>query len=142
MLHLLKLCVGVDSADDLENRIALRLARGGDWLLDGRPYHTTRMQPKRAKELLAGGSLYWVIKGGVQARQRIADIVPFIDGQGIPRCNLVLEPDLVRTAWMPKRPFQGWRYLTSDDAPRDVVSGAGDELPDDMRRQLGELGLL
>jgi hypothetical protein len=83
-------------------------------------FHTTRMVPKRAAELLDGGSLYWVIKGNIQARQRLVDIRPFVDTDGISRCHLVLEPVLHETSWAPRRPFQGWRYLDPKDAPPDL----------------------
>jgi hypothetical protein len=106
-------------------------------------FHTTRMVPKRAAELLDGGSLYWVIKGNIQARQRLVDIRPFVDAEGISRCNLVLEPVLHETSWAPRRPFQGWRYLDPKDAPPDLsAAGEGAELPPELRRELAGLGLL
>ena len=142
-LHLLKLCVGAESVEDLEAWIDQRQRRT---LVAGQPAehaHTTRMVPKRVEELLAGGSLYWVIKGGVQCRQRLADIRPFVDGDGISRCHLVFEREVVRTAWQPRRPFQGWHYLTPEDAPADLRAGEGTvDLPAPLRRELAELGLL
>ncbi|MCT8998530.1 DUF1489 family protein [Chelativorans intermedius] len=142
-LHLIKLCVGCESPEDLEAWIAMRLeekARRGEPV---EHFHTTRMIPRRIDDLLAGGSLYWVIKGMVRCRQRLLDIRPFTDGDGVSRCHLVLEPQVVRTQWQPRRPFQGWRYLKPQDAPADQpAGGAADELPDHMRRELVELGLL
>lgn len=142
-LHLIKLCVGCDSVEDLEDWIAVRL---GEKRLAGEPaehFHTTRMVPKRVDELLDGGSLYWIIKGGVQCRQRLADIRPFTDAQGISRCRLVFEPELVKTVWQPRRPFQGWRYLKPQDAPGDAAAhGQSEEMPFALRRELAELGLL
>ncbi len=142
-LHILKLCVGADSVDDLrafiEARVADQLARG----LPREQVHTTRMIPKRRDEVLDGGSLYWVIKGHVQVRQRLVDIRPFVDGEGISRCHLVMEPVLRLTEWQPRRPFQGWRYLQEKDAPRDVGDEEGSaDLPSEMRRELTSLGLL
>jgi hypothetical protein len=143
-LHLLKLCVGAESIEDLadhiENRLAGMRARGET----PEQFHTTRMVPKRRDELLDGGSLYWVIKGSIQVRQRLLDIRPFTDVEGISRCHLVLEPVLKPTLWQPRRAFQGWRYLNMDDAPRDLGShGEGlDDMPPEMRRELAELGLL
>jgi hypothetical protein len=140
-LHLIKLCVGCDSVEDLaawiEQRQKAKRRRGG------RPehVHVTRMVPRRISELLDGGSLYWVIKGTVQARQRLLDIQPFVDSDGIGRCRLVLEPKLIRTEWQPRRPFQGWRYLSANDAPRDLKKGSGDDLPAALRAELAELGL-
>ena len=142
-LNLLKLCVGAESVEDLENWIAQRFRVGGDRLFRGLPYHTTRMVPKRVDPLLEGGSLYWVIKGSVQCRQRLVDIVPFTDGEGIGRCHLVLDQEVVRTDWQPRRPFQGWRYLEVKDAPVDLRAGEGaGAIPPELKRELAGLGLL
>lgn len=142
-LNLLKLCVGADSVEDLEAWIAHRLEekrRAGDPV---EHFHTTRMVPKRADELLAGGSLYWVIKGAVQCRQRLVDIRPFTDSEGISRCRLVLDTELVRTRRQPRRAFQGWRYLKGEDAPADLSAGtAAETIPPALHRELAELGLL
>ena len=102
------------------------------------------MVPKRMDELLDGGSLYWVIKGNVQARQPLVDIRPFTDPQGIKRCDLVMEPRLILTQWQPRRAFQGWRYLKSEDALADAgKTGSGiSALPPELRIELANLGLL
>lgn len=134
-LHLVKLCVGADSIEDLE---AWRdtVAPGGQLMP-----HTTRMTPKRAAELADGGSLYWVIKRLIQVRQRIVELEEFTDETGIKRCTIWLDPELVRTAPAPRRPFQGWRYLKAEDAPADLsVQTGGEELPDALRTQLIEMG--
>lgn len=143
-LNLIKLCVGAESVEDLEDWIALRLEEKRRAGVAVEHFHTTRMVPKRVDELLDGGSLYWVIKGNVQARQRLLDIRPFVDTDGISRCHLVLEPVLHETSWAPRRPFQGWRYLDPKDAPPDLgTSGSGDdELPPELKRELAGLGLL
>ena len=143
-LNLIKLCVGCDSVEDLEEWIAFRLdekRRAGE---PAEQHHTTRMVPSRKDEILDGGSLYWVIKASVQCRQRILDIRPFTDGQGIGRCHLVLEPTVTRTAWQPKRAFQGWRYLKPEEAPVDLTRGraAEAEMPAKLKRELADLGLL
>ncbi len=144
-LNLLKLCVGAESIRDLEEWIeetrilARRL---------GRPFeqaHTTRMVPKRADEIVGGGSLYWVIKGQISARQNLEAIRPFTDAGGIGRCHLVLAPKVIPVEPRPCRPFQGWRYLEAKDAPADLTREAAQGLaamPEDMRRELAELGLL
>ncbi|MAS15128.1 MAG: lysophospholipase [Nitratireductor sp.] len=142
-LNLIKLCVGCESVEQLQDWIALRLrekqARGEP----AEQFHTTRMVPKRVAELTEGGSLYWVIKGTVQCRQRLLDIRPFRDAEGVSRCHLVLEPKLVRTQFQPRRAFQGWRYLEPKDAPQDLGSSGDDaEMPLELRRELTELGLL
>ncbi len=142
-LHLLKLCVGAESVEDLEDWVAERLADKRASGIAPEHIHTTRMTPKRIGELLDGGSLYWVIKGRVQCRQRLADIRPFTDNEGISRCDLVLDPEIVRTDWQPRRAFQGWRYLKPREAPRDLsgISGAA-TLPPQLLGELAELGLL
>ncbi len=143
-LNLIKLCVGVESIDELDAHVANGLARSRR---DGLPIeqtHTTRMTPTRADDIIDGGSLYWVIKGQVQVRQPILAIRPFTDGQGIKRCHIVLQPVLVRTVWQPRRAFQGWRYFKAEDAPSDIPDAASGEeqFPPDLRRELMELGLL
>lgn len=143
-LNLLKLCVGADSVEDLEEWIAERLAEARAKGLPAEQFHTTRMVPTRGAELTDGGSLYWVIKGNVQCRQRLTEIRPFVDGEGISRCRLVLDPQVIRTEWQPRRAFQGWRYLPPKDAPRDLKDGSGgwQALPPDLRSELANLGLL
>ena len=143
-LNLVKLCVGVDSVEDLQASIDFGLAekkrRGAEVI----QFHTTRMIPKRSDELLDGGSLYWVIKGNIQVRQYIREIRPFTDAAGISRCRIVFEPRLIPTVWQPRRAFQGWRYLRGKDAPADLTArDAGIlALPPELRRELADLGLL
>jgi len=143
-LHLIKLCVGCESITDLEEWIEENRAHHQRLGRDYEQTHTTRMVPKRVEELLDGGSLYWVIKGQVAARQTLLDVRPFTDADGIGRCRLVLEPKVIPVEPRPFRPFQGWRYLVHKDAPRDIDGKAGDlaRMPEDMRRELAELGLL
>ncbi|MCX2722456.1 DUF1489 family protein [Roseibium salinum] len=142
-LHLLKLCVGADSAESLQAWIDFRVEQARAAGLPEQTTHTTRMVPTRKDELLDGGSLYWVIKGKIQARQHLIDIRPFTDDAGIKRCDLVLEPRLILTQYQPKRPFQGWRYLKAADAPGDLrLSGDSSAISDAMRRDLTELCLL
>ena len=142
-LHLIKLCVGADSIEDLREWVSQRSLTAMAAGLEPHSVHTTRMIPKRIEELLDGGSLYWVIKGQVQARQKLLDIRSFTGGDGITRCDLVLGPEVIETSPAPKRPFQGWRYLKDEEAPRDLGgSGLADEMPSDLRRELAELGLL
>jgi len=102
------------------------------------------MVPKRAAELIDGGSIYWVIRGEVACRQRIRDVKPFRDKDGIGRCGLVLDPKVVLVAPRPFRAFQGWRYLAAKDAPRDLDKAAPGAavMPEKLRRELRELGLM
>lgn len=140
-LNLIKLCVGCDSIDDLTDWIDRRMA---DKRRDRQPlehHHVTRMVPRQIAELLDGGSLYWVIKGNVQVRQRLLDVRPFVDRDGIGRCRLVLEPNVVPTEWQPKRPFQGWRYFPVKDAPPDLKLGRKSGLPPELSAELAALGL-
>ena len=141
-LHLIKLCVGCDSVQDLEDwiREKRRKTRGKKT----EHVHTTRMVPKRADELTAGGSLYWVIRGEVMCRQRILAVRPFVDGEGIGRCRIVLQPKVVVVQPRPYRAFQGWRYLQSKDAPQDLDRAAPGaiDMPEPLRRELRGLGLL
>jgi hypothetical protein len=144
-LHLIKLCVGVDSLEELTGWVADDLARQRGLGLEPQDTHVTRMMPKRIPEILDGGSLYWVIKGQIQARQRILDLQAVTGADNIQRCRIVFEPEVVPTEWQPKRPFQGWRYLLEKDAPRDLsaIGGSGgDDLPDALKAELAELGLL
>jgi hypothetical protein len=143
-LHLLKLCVGADSIAALEARIATRLHLQGVAKQPREQAHTTRMVPKRADELLDGGSLFWVIKGQLCVRQRLMAIRPFTDEQGIGRCDLVLEPVAVPVLPRPYRAFQGWRYLDAESCPPDLdgdLAGAAG-MPEHLRHALRELCLL
>lgn len=142
-LHLVKLCVGAESIEDLDAWIARRQAERKAKGEAAEHIHTTRMIPRRAGELLDGGSLYWVIKGNIQARQRLIGIRPFTDRDGITRCDLVMEPKLVPTSWQPRRAFQGWRYLEVSAAPADLAMREGETpLPPHLRVELADLGLL
>lgn len=142
-LHLIKLCVGVESPDDLKERIEMRIRLSQRKNTGTQILHTTRMVPKRATELLDGGSLYWVIKGNIQARQKLLDIEEFKDSEGIKRCNLVLDQEVILTHFQPKRAFQGWRYLKIEDAPDDLGIGLKmNDLDPQMRADLMELCLI
>lgn len=142
-LHLIKLCVGAETVEDLTSWIAERLAEREARGLPPEHAHITRMVPTRSEELLAGGALYWVIKGEILCRQRLVAIEPFLDGEGIGRCRLVLDPHVVRVVPRPARPFQGWRYLKGGEAPADLDARAADaQLPEAMQRELRALGLL
>jgi len=131
---MIKLCVGVDTPDELRAWMEDRVAATGQHT------HVTRMFPKRAGELAEGGSLYWVIRGLVLVRQRILALRP-VRRDDDNACAIVLEPRLVPTAPWPRRPFQGWRYLAPADAPPDL-SEADAEMPESLRAELAMLGLL
>ena len=135
-VNLVKLCVGADGPDDLEEWQRLRF--GG-----GPAAHVTRMWPKREEELLAGGSIYGVFKGVLLARPRLIGLEERVGEDGIRRCALVLDPELIRTTAVPRRPFQGWRYLDAEDAPPDLTKGRDhdDALPAALAAELAEMGL-
>lgn len=136
-LHLLKLSVGSASVETMARWQATRLAR------DGTLYHETRNFPRRAEDILNGGSIYWIIKGYVRVRQRILALERRADEERGRFCRIVLDPDLVLTEIQPRRPHQGWRYLDAADAPPDSAMGAiQDEPPAEMVAELRELGLL
>ncbi|PZR00710.1 MAG: DUF1489 domain-containing protein [Cereibacter sphaeroides] len=138
-VNILKLCVGADGVDDL---IDWQDTHRHEWA-GGRPAHVTRMWPKREAEVLNGGSLYWVFKGVILCRQRILGLEERIGGDGIARCGLVLDPEVIRTEAAPRRPFQGWRYLAPEESPRDLPSARAREeaLPENLALALAEIGL-
>ncbi len=137
-LHLIKLSVGSESVASLAEWQSTPEAQGED----GLPRHVTRMWPRRAAELLDGGSVYWIIQGFVRARQRIVRLDEADLGDGVRRCAVVLEPALVPTVAAPRRPFQGWRYLRAADAPADLAQEAADEgLSPRILAALAEIGV-
>jgi hypothetical protein len=146
-LHMIKLCVGAESIEDLARwqggRLAMQLAQG---VKRPRLFHTTFQSPKRQAELLDGGSIYWVIKGIIQARQKFLGFDEGTKEDGKPCCLLILDGALTPVRPTPRRPFQGWRYLTAEDAPADIDARNGrdevSEMPHAMRKQLAGLGLL
>jgi hypothetical protein len=113
-LNLIKLCVGVSEVEHLDRWIAD--CRKGRDTLD----HVTRMFPRRKDEILPGGSLYWVIRGMILARQPVADLEAVRGDDGIERCRIVFKPKIIRVRPTPRRAFQGWRYLEEEDAPPDL----------------------
>src|SRR5215475_9743346 len=144
-LHLIKLAVGCDSVRELKEWVAERMATAKKKGLPLRHVHITRMTPKREEEILAGGSLYWVIRGEVAAREKIIGLEPFRDKDGIGRCRIVMQPKVFAVSPRPMRPFQGWRYLKPGDAPPDlgkIAEKGVAAMPEPMRRELRDLGLL
>lgn len=144
-LNIQKLCVGANSIEDLAAWQRGRLAYALKMTGTPRLFHTTRMEPKRQAEVLDGGSLYWVIKGLIQVRQRITGFEHGAKEDGTPCCLVMLDPTLVPVRPTPRRAFQGWRYLEPADAPPDLTGKAARataQMPPALRKQLGELGLL
>ena len=141
-LHLLKLSVGSES---LKHLGAWQKKRLQDLEAAGKKpelIHVTRHTPKRADEVLDGGSIYWVIKGWIVARQRLLELRP-IRSDGVPHCGLVYDKKVIPVQWRQHRAFQGWRYLSAKDAPPDRDSRSNDDdLPESLRQELAALGLL
>ena len=136
-LNLMKLCVGADGPEDLLHWQKQRFH-------EAPAIHVTRMWPRREAELLDGGSIYWVFKGVMLARQRLLRLDERVGQDGIRRRALVLDRDLVRVAAVPRRPFQGWRYLKGDEAPADLPAdrASEDPLPPDIAAALAAVGLV
>ena len=144
MVHLVKLCVGITTINQLEQ---LQSMRRGEYVKAGRPpvsIHITRNKPKRSKEIINSGSLYWVIRRQIRVRQKIIRIDDIEDAEGRKKCCLVLDSDLIKTEHRAYRPFQGWRYLEQSDAPADLSNNqkAESEMPSEMEEELRGLGLL
>ena len=139
-LHLIKMCVGCDSVEDLAEWQANRMLRGEPLI------HRTRNFPKRGAEILDGGSLYWIIKGQVRVRQRITALEAVTDVEGGGRfCAIHLASELVRVIQRTQRPMQGWRYLAAEEAPPDRDPNHKDEteeMPAGMVKELRALGLM
>ncbi len=137
-LHLIKLCVGVETIDELAKWQKHRLKS------KKRLYHVTRFRPKSEAEIVDGGSIYWIIKGYVRVRQRIVGFEHGVTKERGRVCFIMLDRKLVPTALQPRRPHQGWRYFKPEDAPRDLAKGAKPERepPPKMAAELRALGLL
>lgn len=132
-LHLIKLSVGPDSLADL--------AAWQNQRLPEKLMHITRHKPKRAAEILDGGSIYWVVKSVIVARQQILEFRD-VTKDGIASCGIVYGPTLIPVHNWPRRAFQGWRYLDAKDAPPDHTHGANDDPSDTLRQDLAALGLI
>ena len=135
-VHLKKLSVGSHSLETLRAWQALRLSE------TGRLIHVTRNRPRRAEEILDGGSIYWIIKGVMSVRQQIIDLAAVQRADGQVACGLVLSPNLVATVPIKMRIFQGWRYLEAEDAPADLTDPVDESMPPTLVAELRELGVL
>lgn len=135
MVHLIKLAVGCEGIEQLKQFQAARLAAFGE------VFHLTRAVPKRADELTEDGSIYWVVKGTISARQRVLEVRTDQDDEGRARCRLILDPEVVEVENRPCKAFQGWRYLEPANAPRDRRADE-EEPPPEMAEELRRLGLI
>ena len=134
-VHLKKLSVGSASLDSLRESQVQRLKNGG--LL----VHITRNRPRRAAELLDGGSIYWIIKGVMMARQAIVDLVETQRADGSPACGIVLSPKIIEVVPARMRIFQGWRYLEVGEAPIDIGEDKHGNMPRELVAELRDLGI-
>ncbi len=145
MVNLVKIAVGVTTVEELSLRQTEFLKKNNN---QNFPYfyHSTRMMPKKHDDIISNGSLYWVIKGAICARQKVLDIVKFEDTDGKKRCKIFLAGEIVKTRPVKKRPFQGWRYLKKHITPEDlnepIKANFDSNIPIDIQKQLLEIGVL
>ena len=144
MMHMIKLCVGVSTLEELESYRSERAHWWGADYGEDVHVHRTRTMPKRREEIEGQGSIYWVISGIIRCRQPILRLAPAVDEQGRACCDIIMAPDLVRTVPRPKAPFQGWRYYDPQDVPPDLDGNSGFDAEGSMElaEELAKLGLL
>lgn len=143
MMHLIKLCVGVATLEELEGYREERAHWWGADYGEDVHVHRTRTMPRRAVEIEGRGSIYWVISGMIRARQPILRLAAAVDEKGRGCCDIIMAPDMMRVVPRPKRPFQGWRYLEPKDAPPDLgQSGFHEGGSLELAEELAQLGLL
>lgn len=141
MIHMVKLCVGVSSLEELESYRDERAHWWGADYGEDVHVHRTRMMPKRGAEMEGIASIYWVIAGAIVCRQPILRLAQYTDEEGKNYCDIIMSKDMIRTVPYPKRPFQGWRYLRPDDAPPDISANENaDSL--ELAADLAKLGLI
>lgn len=141
-VHLLRPAVGIRDIAHLEQ---VQKEHREKWKGRAVDCVYTRNAPKRQAELLDGGSLYRIIKGVITCRQEILGFEEVEDEEGKRVCRIILKTGLIRTFPQPKKPFQGWRYLEPKAAPKDLPSGASDDMKTisaKMAKDLNNLGLL
>jgi hypothetical protein len=143
MIHMIKLCVGVATLEELESYRGERAHWWGADYGEDVHVHRTRTMPRRRAEIERQGSIYWVFSGVVRCRQPILRLAPAIDEQGLACCDIVMAPDMVRVVPRPRQPFQGWRYLEGTDAPPDLgKAGFAEEGDEELALELSKLGLI
>jgi hypothetical protein len=140
-IHMVKLCVGAETFDDLRHWQAQQMRMRSGEGRAARPACQTRMTPKQTDALLEGGSLYWVIRGMILARNRIVGVETLTDRSGRAFCEIDLDPEAVLVEPTPRKAFQGWRYLKPAEAPCDLARGLSGELPVKLARDLREAGV-
>jgi hypothetical protein len=143
MMHMIKLCVGVATLEELESYRSERAHWWGADYGEDVHVHRTRTMPKRRAEMEGQGSIYWVISGVIRCRQPILRLAEAVNENGVPCCDIIMAPDMVRTIPRPKSAFQGWRYLSPEDAPADMDAVGGfDAGSMELAEELAKFGLL
>ena len=143
MMHMIKLCVGVATLEELESYREERAHWWGADYGENIHVHRTRTMPKRRAEMEGQGSIYWVISGVIRCRQPILRLADATDKEGLSCCDIIMSPDMIRVSPRPKSPFQGWRYLDPKDAPPDLGKGGFAEEGDpELALELSRLGLI
>ena len=144
-INIVKLAVGIQSVEELALMQRQFLSEAGTNSNNGF-YHSTKLMPKKHEAIVKSGSLYWVIKGVICARQKIVAITKQEDADGIKRCKIFLDNSIIKTTPIRKKPFQGWRYLKKNRTPTDianpVTSTFETDIPLKLQQQLLEVGLL
>ena len=144
-VNIVKLAVGVQSVEEL-GLIQKRFLNQPGFQASKGFYHSTKLMPKKHEAIVETGSLYWVIKGVICARQKIVEIIKQEDRDGVKRCRIYLDNSIIKTTPIRKRPFQGWRYLKKNRTPADILDPItvtfDDDIPLDVQQQLLEVGLI
>ncbi|MFL2801476.1 MAG: DUF1489 family protein [Paracoccaceae bacterium] len=142
IVNLIKLCVGNQNVSDLYNSQKNRIIHHEKSDLPA-TFFITRMRPKRENEILNGGSVFWVFKGLILARQKIIGFEDFVSKDTIKRCKIILDRKIILTDTHQKKPFQGWRYFKEQDAPKDreIFSEDKLQLPLKIEKELSEIGI-
>ncbi len=144
-INLIKLCVGAENVSDLynwqKNRIIPKKIGNTK---SSATFLVTRMRPKRETEILNGGSIFWVFRGLILARQKILGIDKYIEEDSVLRCKIILDREIILTEPHQKKPFQGWRYLNQKDTPKDreIFSNTKTQLPLKIEKELSLIGIL
>ena len=141
-MNLIKLCVGAQNVSDLYNWQKNRLINYKG-LGNNATFFITRMRPKRENDILNGGSIFWVFKGLILARQKIIGFDNFMSEDNISRCKVILNSKIILTDAYHKKSFQGWRYFSQQEAPKDreIFSDEKTQLPLKIEKELSELGI-
>ena len=144
-VNIVKLAVGVRSVEELALIQKRFLNQPGGQISKGF-YHSTKLMPKKHEAIVESGSLYWVIKGVICARQKIVEIIKQEDTDGVKRCRIYLGNSIIKTTPIRKRPFQGWRYLKKNRTPADIIdpitANFDDDIPLEVQQQLLEVGVI